>query len=106
MVQPRKSNVQSQHHAQHELIHGHRSGYALHSEGILDQLLKLELLQHRRHRQQATVGRQILPLEVKMCGSVDSYRLWGILCDPSATPCLAAFFALRSLALITIWVTS
>jgi hypothetical protein len=50
LIERRKCDVQSQHHAQHELIPGYRSASAFHRERLLDQLLKLERLQHRRHR--------------------------------------------------------
>jgi hypothetical protein len=37
-VEPREAHVAGQHHGQHELVHGHGLGVALHSQGFFNQL--------------------------------------------------------------------
>src|SRR5271170_541669 len=71
MMQTRKADVHRQHHAQHELIHGHAPRGPLHRQRLFHQLLESELLQHSRYRQQTTVGRQVPAFEVIGRGSPD-----------------------------------
>ena len=82
MMQSRKSNVESQHHGQNELIHGHRSGLALHRQGFFHQLLELQFLQQGCHGQQSTVSSQIFAREVKTRGSIDFCGLRRVLSAP------------------------
>jgi hypothetical protein len=87
MIQSRKSDVDGQHHPQHELVHGHRSRNSPDPQRGFHQRLKAQLLQHRRHRQQTTVGSQILAFEVVGRGSPDFIKrrkdcwrgLWNVL---------------------------
>jgi hypothetical protein len=51
-------------------------------EGLFDQLLEPEFLQHRSHRKQPSVGRQIPRLEVIGRGSPDFIRLRSICVNP------------------------
>jgi hypothetical protein len=71
VVQPRKSDVQRQHHRQHELVHGHRPRQSLNGECFLDQPLESELLQHGRNGQQTAVRSQMAASEVIRRGRID-----------------------------------
>jgi hypothetical protein len=51
-------------------------------EGLFDQLLEPEFLQHRSHRKQPSIGRQIPRLEVIGRGSPDFIRLRSICVNP------------------------
>src|SRR5271166_4618243 len=69
VIEAAKPNVDGQHHPQHELIDGHDARNSLHRQRFLDQLLEPQLLQHRRHRKQTTVGSEILAAEVERGGT-------------------------------------
>src|SRR5580704_2518363 len=71
MMKPRKPDVDRQCHGQHELVHGHGSRNPFHRQCFFHQLLESQLLQHRHHWQESTIGRQILSFEVVGCGSPD-----------------------------------
>jgi hypothetical protein len=45
VIQSRKANVDRQHHAQNELIDGHRSRNTPYSQGFFHQFLESQLLQ-------------------------------------------------------------
>ncbi len=62
------------------------------------QLLEPEFLQHGRYRQLTTVGREILAVEIVGHGMLGSPIT-------SLALCLAGFFSLCSLLLITAWAT-
>jgi len=59
MVQPRKPDIQRQHHRQHELVHRHGAREPLDRQRLLDQSLKPEFLQHGRDGKQSAVRGQI-----------------------------------------------
>jgi hypothetical protein len=69
VVEAGESDVDGQDHRQHELIDGHNPRDALHPQGVLDQLLETQLLQHRRHWEQAAVGSEVLAAEVESGGN-------------------------------------
>src|SRR5215469_16519737 len=75
MIQPKKPNVDGQHHTQNELIHGHYPWHPLHRQCFLDQLLESQLLQHGGYREQASVGSKVLAFEVIVGGRADFIRL-------------------------------
>jgi hypothetical protein len=71
-VQPRKPDVQRQHHSHYELVHRHRPRQPLDLERLLDQRLELESLQHGGDGKQSAIRSQISAGEVKGRGSPDS----------------------------------
>src|ERR1039458_880569 len=71
VIEAGEPNVDGQDHRQHELIDGHNTRDAPHPQCFLDQLLETQLLQHRRHWEQTTVGGEILTVEVERGGSRD-----------------------------------
>jgi len=71
VIEAGEPNVDGQDHRQHELIDGHNTRDALHPQCFLDQLLETQLLQHRRHWEQTTIGGEILTVEVERGGSRD-----------------------------------
>src|SRR5262250_2480265 len=71
VVQAGEADVDRQDQAQNKLVHRHRTRNSFHSYGFFHQLLKLQLLQHRGHREQAAVGSQVLTLEVIGCVRID-----------------------------------
>jgi hypothetical protein len=50
VIQSRKANVDRQHHAQDELIDGHRSRYAPDGQGFFHQFLESQFLQQGGYR--------------------------------------------------------
>src|SRR5450755_476650 len=61
----------AEHDSQHEPVQVHGTGNPLRCQGLFHQGLEPEFLQHRDHRQQSAVGRQILPVEVIGRGGTD-----------------------------------
>src|ERR1022692_4006657 len=72
LIQPWKADVQAQHDSQHEPVQAHGTGNPLGCQRLLHQGSEIEFLQHGDHRQQSSVGSQILTVEVVGRGSVDS----------------------------------
>ena len=72
MVQAREAHVAGQHHCQNESIRWHDPGLPLHFQRFLHQLLEPEFLQQRAHREQSSVGGQILAVEVIWRGRPNS----------------------------------
>jgi hypothetical protein len=71
LVQPRKTDVETEHNAQHEPVQVHGARDPLRGHGLFHQGLESEFLQHGDHRQQSAVGRQILTGKVIGRGSID-----------------------------------
>src|SRR5450631_2044786 len=65
----------AEHDSQHEPVQVHGTGNPLRCQGLFHQGLEPEFLQHRDHRQQSAIGRQILPVEVIGRGGADFIRL-------------------------------
>src|ERR1039457_482955 len=61
----------AEHDSQHEPVQVHGTGNPLRCQGLFHQGLEPEFLQHRDHRQQSAIGRQILPVEVIGRGGTD-----------------------------------
>jgi len=75
LIQPWEADVQAQHDSQHEPVQVHGTGNPLRCHRLFHQGLEAELLQHGDHRQQSTVGSQILTGEVIGRGGIDSIGL-------------------------------
>jgi len=59
LVQPREADVDPQHYCENELVRGHYLGGSFHSHRFFNPLLEANLLEHRGHRKQAAIGRQV-----------------------------------------------
>jgi len=49
LIEPCKSNVESQDDRQNELVGGHHLGRSFHRHSFIDQFFKTDLLEHRGH---------------------------------------------------------
>ena len=78
MMEPRKAHIASQDHPQKKPEDRHGARLTLDREGVLDQLLEAELLQHGGHRKQTATGGQVVRREVIGCASPDLIRLRNI----------------------------
>ena len=65
LVQSRKADVETEHDAQHEPVQVHGAGNPLRSQGLFQQGLEIQLVQHGDDWQQSPVGSQIPTIEIE-----------------------------------------